>query len=83
MALEPSDDYKLECNNYGSYFAEHLNELLQEKELIDIVLAVDNHLFNAHRLVLSTFSLYFRQMFCQIPANQQDFGNNNYSYIFV
>lgn len=79
MALEPSGVYKIKGNNYESSFAESVNELLVENELIDVVLAVDNHLFNAHRLILSAYSPYFRQMFRQMPANQQAFGN--YSHI--
>lgn len=75
MASEPSDNYRLERKNYGNSFAESLNELLQEKELIDVTLVADGHLFGVHRLVLSVFSPYFRQMFLQSPANLQAYGN--------
>lgn len=81
MASPAKGVYRLQCNNYASTIAESFKEMLQQKQLIDVVLAVDNHLFNAHRLVLSAFSPYFRQLLHQIPATQQAYGIN--SHIFL
>lgn len=84
-----SVDKKL-MDNHARNFLISFSEMLQQNELVDVTLVADGHLFSAHRLVLSAFLPYFRQMFAQMPANQQAFGKNNcklsviiYSYPFV
>lgn len=47
-------------------------ELLEAKQLVDVTLVADGHMFSVHRLILSTLSPYFRKMFTQMPANQPE-----------
>lgn len=69
-------EYALGWNDHANNFSVSLKDLLESKELIDVTLVADGYIFNAHRLVLSALSPYFRQMFAQMPANQQQaFGN--------
>lgn len=77
------DEYTVNCNNHASNLTINLKDLLQRKELVDVMLVADGHLFSAHRLVLSAFSPYFRQMFAQMPVSQQAFGEFFISYIFI
>lgn len=67
-------DCMLRWNEHSNNFSASFKELLEQRELIDVTLVADGHLFSAHRLVLSALSPYFRQMFIQMPANQQAFG---------
>lgn len=70
-------EYSLNLEHHASNFSISLNEMLQQNELVDVTLVADGYLFGAHRLVLSAFSPYFRQMFTQMPANPQVFGKSN------
>lgn len=53
------------------------NDLLKQNELVDVTLATaEGRLFGAHRLVLSAFSPYFRQLFAQHPTDQKAYGES-------
>lgn len=72
-----SDDghlFELGWKDHAANFSITLSDLLEQKELVDVTLAADGHMFSAHRLILSAISPHFRQMFNQVPANQQAFG---------
>lgn len=76
--MDPSKHYRLlSWNDHANNLSVSFKDLLMEKELIDVTLVADGNLFSAHRLVLSTISPYFRQMFAHMPANQQAFGNES------
>lgn len=66
--------YAMAWNDHAKNFSISLFNLLEQKELVDVTLVADGYLFSAHRLVLATLSPYFRQMFSQMPTNQQAFG---------
>lgn len=76
------DEYTLIRNDHSSNLTINLKDLLEQKELIDVTLVTGRHMFRAHRLVLSAISTYFRQMFVQVPANQQAFGKFFVFWIF-
>lgn len=75
------EKYSVIWNDHANNFSTSFSELLQQKELVDVTLVADGHLFNAHRLVLSALSPHFRQMFTQMPANQQAFGMGNFIHL--
>lgn len=81
MALS-DEEYSLNWHNHSQNFVSSFNELLDQKELIDVTLVGDGCCFGAHRFVLSALSPCFRQMFTQIPANQQAFGKNKNLFHF-
>lgn len=72
------DEYSVIWNDHANNFSASFSDLLEQKELVDVTLVADGYLFNAHRLVLSAISPYFRQIFTQMPANQQAFGMDNF-----
>lgn len=77
------EGYSLGWNDYATNFSISLTDLLKRKELVDVTLIADGHLFNAHRLVLSALSPYFQQIFAQMPTNQQAFGKFFIFGIFI
>lgn len=68
------EEYAMCWNEHANNFSISFGDLLKNKELVDVTLFADGYLFNAHGLVLAAISPYFRQMFTQMPANQQVFG---------
>lgn len=66
-------------SNYVGCFSTGLSESLKRNEFVDMTLAADGHFFGAHRLILSSVSPYFRQMFRQMPANQHTCGKFAFS----
>lgn len=69
-----NEQLQLGWNDHSLNLSISLSKLLEQKEMVDVALVADGYLFNAHRLVLAAISPYFRQMFTQVPANQQAFG---------
>lgn len=72
------EEYAMCWNDHANNLSISFKDLLQNKELMDVTLFADGHLFNAHQLVLAAISPYFRQIFTQVPANQQAFGMTLY-----
>lgn len=66
--------FKLGWRDHAKNFSIAFSNLFEQKELIDVTLSADGRMFSTHRLILSATSPYFRQMFKQVPANQQAFG---------
>lgn len=50
-------------HQHGSNLLEHINRMRDSSELIDIVLVAEGRRFPCHRVVLASFSPYFRAMF--------------------
>lgn len=70
-------------NGYADNFSIVFNELLKQREMVDVTLVADGYMFHAHRLVLSALSPYFRQVFAQAPLNQPAYGENENIYCAV
>lgn len=64
----------LGSNDHANKFSIRFMELLREKELVDVILVADGQSFPVHRLILSALSPSFRNMFKQMPVNQQAYG---------
>lgn len=74
MASNANEEHSLRSGYHARNLLISFNELMQQQELFDVTLVADGYLFGAHRLILSALSPYFRQMFTQMPAHQQAFG---------
>lgn len=70
------DEFILGWKNPKFQLPSIFNEMLKQKELIDVTLSAEGRLFGAHRLVLSAFSPYFRQLLTPIPIDQKAYGEN-------
>lgn len=71
---QPNANYTVGWDEHAKNIATNFTQLLNEKQLVDVTLVADGHMYNAHRLVLSAISPNFRKMFTQMPANQQAYG---------
>lgn len=62
---EDAELYLLKWNSHQHHFANKLAELLDEDDLAfaDVTLACEGNFFQAHRLVLSVCSPYFKNLF--------------------
>lgn len=69
-----NEEYAMHWKDHANNFSHLFSDLLEQNELVDVTLVADGYLIEAHRLVLSSLSPYFRQMFTSMPTNQQAFG---------
>lgn len=69
-----SEEYAMSLSDHAANFPRVFQHLLRQKQLVDVTLVADGIFIDAHRLVLSAVSPYFRQMFTQMPENQRTFG---------
>ncbi|KAJ8969470.1 hypothetical protein NQ317_015285 [Molorchus minor] len=66
--MATTEQFSLRWNNFHSNLTSGFHELLEAAEMVDVTLAVDGHFFQAHRIVLSICSPYFKQMFKVNPC---------------
>ena len=57
------EQFSLRWNNFHSNLTSAFHDLLQAADMVDVTLAVDGHFLQAHKLVLSICSPYFKQLF--------------------
>lgn len=48
-----NERYSVSWVQHANNFSDSFYDLLEQKQLVDVTLAADGHLFPAHRLVLS------------------------------
>merc|ERR1712242_47531 len=58
-----SEDFMLKWNDHHTLFFVGAAELCEDEEYTDVTLAAGSKFFQAHKLVLSICSPYFRQLF--------------------
>ncbi|XP_030765973.1 protein abrupt-like isoform X1 [Sitophilus oryzae] len=63
-----SEQFSLRWNNFHSNLKSGFHELLQQADMVDVTLAVDGHFLQAHKVVLSICSPYFKQLFKVNPC---------------
>lgn len=65
------EQFSLRWNNYHSNLTSGFHDLLQASDMVDVTLAVEGQFLQAHKLVLSICSPYFKQLFkvnrCEHP----------------
>ncbi|XP_076265065.1 uncharacterized protein LOC143199153 isoform X1 [Rhynchophorus ferrugineus] len=77
-----TEQFSLRWNNFHSNLKSGFHELLQQADMVDVTLAVDGHFLQAHKVVLSICSPYFKQMFKVNPCKHpivilKDVGHEN------
>ncbi|XP_057657305.1 protein abrupt-like isoform X3 [Diorhabda carinulata] len=61
--MATTEQFSLRWNNFHSNMTSGFHDLLEAAEMVDVTLAVDGHFLQAHKIVLSICSPYFKQMF--------------------
>ncbi|XP_068246300.1 protein jim lovell-like isoform X2 [Palaemon carinicauda] len=61
-------EYCLRWNNHRPNLVTVFSELLTSEALVDVTLATDGHYIQAHKLVLSACSVYFKDLFGKNPC---------------
>lgn len=69
--MSTDDQYALNWNNHMTHVKNAFHSLLADKDLVDVTLSCEGKKLTAHKVVLSTCSSYFRDLFkdnpCQHP----------------
>lgn len=64
-----TDQFSLRWNNFTNNLTSGFMSHLSDKDLVDVTLAVDGQLLQAHKLVLSVCSPYFKDIFKVRPPS--------------
>ncbi|XP_063706927.1 sex determination protein fruitless-like [Culicoides brevitarsis] len=62
------EEFALCWNNFQENLASGFQNLLDRGDLVDVTIAVENRLIQAHKIVLAICSPYFQEMFQQNPC---------------
>ena len=65
-----SEDFMLKWNDHHTLFFVGAEELCESEEYTDVTLAAGSKFFQAHKLVLSICSPYFRQLFKRLGRDR-------------
>ncbi|XP_017781111.1 PREDICTED: protein abrupt-like isoform X1 [Nicrophorus vespilloides] len=69
--MATTEQFSLRWNNFHSNLTTGFHDLLEAADMVDVTLAVEGQFLQAHKIVLSICSPYFKQMFkinpCQHP----------------
>ncbi|RZF40810.1 hypothetical protein LSTR_LSTR003320 [Laodelphax striatellus] len=63
-----TEQFSLRWNNFHSNLSTEFHTLLQEEDLVDVTIAADGKFVQAHKVVLSVCSPYFKKLFKQNPC---------------
>jgi len=63
MSEGESDQFSLRWNNFHSNLTSGFHALLQGEDLVDVTLAAGGQFVQAHKIVLSVCSPYFKDLF--------------------
>ena len=59
----------MQWNGFGSHLSEAFKDIREDKDLLDVTLACEDRQIEAHKLILSACSTYFRSLFKLNPHN--------------
>lgn len=62
------DQFSLKWNNFQSNLATGFHDLLQEEMMVDVTLAAEGKFLQAHKIILSVCSPYFKDLFKVNPC---------------
>jgi hypothetical protein len=60
---DDAEQFSLRWNNFHNNLTCGFHELLEEKDLVDVTLACDGQYVQAHKIVLTVCSPYFKALF--------------------
>lgn len=63
MAGGQTEQFSLRWNNFHSNLTAGFHDLLEAEDLVDVTLAAEGQFLQAHKIVLSVCSPYFKQLF--------------------
>ena len=69
IVMSPTDSFSLQWNGFGSHLSEALKDIREDKDLFDVTLACEDKQIEAHKLILSACSTFFRSLFKLNPHN--------------
>ncbi|CAH1161316.1 unnamed protein product [Phyllotreta striolata] len=80
--MATTEQFSLRWNNFHSNMTSGFHELLEAADMVDVTLAVDGRFLQAHKIVLSICSPFFKQMFKVNPCKHpivilKDIGHEN------
>ncbi|XP_018331108.1 modifier of mdg4-like isoform X2 [Agrilus planipennis] len=61
--MAPTELFSLKWNNFYSNLTSGFHDLLAEHDMVDVTIAVEGHFLQAHKIVLSVCSPFFKQLF--------------------
>ena len=67
MPESESEQFSLRWNNFHSNLTSGFHALLQGEDLVDVTLAAGGQFVQAHKIVLSVCSPYFKELFKVFP----------------
>ncbi|KAG8236869.1 hypothetical protein J437_LFUL017073 [Ladona fulva] len=65
---DEAEQFSLRWNNFHNNLTHGFHELLEEEDLVDVTLACDGKYVQAHKIVLSVCSPYFKSLFRDNPC---------------
>ncbi|XP_071453468.1 transcription activator GAGA-like [Hetaerina americana] len=65
---DDAEQFSLRWNNFHNNLTLGFHELLEEEDLVDVTLACDGKYVQAHKIVLSVCSPYFKSLFKENPC---------------
>lgn len=81
MSLPETEQFSLRWNNFHSNLSSGFHDLLEGEDLVDVTLACDGTFVQAHKIVLSVCSPYFKQLF-KVLSNHYYYVFSVYYYVF-
>lgn len=77
------DEFALCWNNFQDNIATGFQNLYDRGDLVDVTLACEGKLLQAHKIVLAICSPYFQEMFITNPCKHPISKCNFYSFIHI
>ena len=65
--MAPTDSFCLQWNGFGTHLSEAFSDIREDKDLFDVTLACEDNQIEAHKLILSACSTFFRSIFKTNP----------------
>ena len=75
----PTEHFCLKWNNYQTNIVSALGNLKLDGDFVDVTLSCEGRKIEAHKVILSACSDYFRDVF-RVSERTAQFGQRNYKF---